>query len=78
MSVSSARGEKNEEVVVSREREREMREYNGKKCGSEKRKKFTTTVFAVIYRVIYGLLLSLIIGMSVEKKKRIKKKGIFL
>ena len=78
LSVSSARGEKNEEVVVSREREREMREYNGKKCGSEKRKKFTTTVFAVIYRVIYGLLLSLIIGMSVEKKKRIKKKGIFL
>lgn len=39
LSVSSARGEKNEEVVVSREREREMREYNGKKCGSEKRKK---------------------------------------
>lgn len=50
----------------------------GKSVEAKKEKKFTTTVFAVIYRVIYGLLLSLIIGMSVEKKKRIKKKGIFL
>lgn len=55
------------------EREREMREYNGKKCGSEKRKKFTTTVFAVIYRVIYGLLLSLIISMSMSVGKEKKE-----
>lgn len=68
----------------SRENENEKCEnIMGKSVEAKKEKKFTTTVFAVIYRVIYGLLLSLIIGMSSvdvcrKRKKRIKKKGIFL
>lgn len=61
------------------EREREMREYNGKKCGSEKRKKFTTTVFAVIYRVIIWIASLayyryVICRCLSEKKKKNKKK----
>lgn len=61
------------------EREREMREYNGKKCGSEKRKKFMTTVFAVIYRVIIWIASLayyryVICRCLSEKKKKNKKK----
>lgn len=75
LSVSSARGEKNEEVVVSREREREMREYNGKKCGSEKRKKiYDNCIRCNISRNnmdCFSRLLSVChLSMSVGKEKK--------
>lgn len=79
LSVSSARGEKNEEVVVSREREREMREYNGKKCGSEKRKKiYDNCIRCNISRNIWIASLAyhryVICRCLSEKKKKNKKK----
>lgn len=79
LSVSSARGEKNEEVVVSREQEREMREYNGKKCGSEKRKKiYDNCIRCNISRNIWIASLAyhryVICRCLSEKKKKNKKK----